>query len=250
MLNFLRNLRRKNMNSKYFKYAVGEIVLVVIGILIALSINNWNENRKDRKFEESMLGEIRGALIQDSVYFHYLIQNRINFTDSVNEVITTHFLTHDTYDKKLDSIIGYLDYGFLYQYNNGPFESFKNSGLDKIKDPALRAGLTYIYDFSLPRTKELLGYGGGFNTILSKVQEYVGSRLYIKDGKIYDSEYLRNPNELDKMKFLEFLNFNDDYLDNARLRLEGRLVEIRLAINRIDEVYPDLQKRPSLVTYN
>ncbi len=38
----------KNKTGKYFKYAIGEIVLVVIGILIALSINNWNEVRKDK----------------------------------------------------------------------------------------------------------------------------------------------------------------------------------------------------------
>ncbi|MEH6535893.1 MAG: DUF6090 family protein [Psychroserpens sp.] len=37
-----------NKTGKYFKYAIGEIVLVVIGILIAISINNWNENRKNR----------------------------------------------------------------------------------------------------------------------------------------------------------------------------------------------------------
>ena len=37
----------KNKTGKYLKYAIGEIILVVIGILIALSINNWNENRKN-----------------------------------------------------------------------------------------------------------------------------------------------------------------------------------------------------------
>ncbi|MFT4684350.1 MAG: hypothetical protein ACI9EK_001665 [Psychroserpens sp.] len=40
-----------NKTGKYFKYAIGEIVLVVIGILIALSINNWNENRKNENLE-------------------------------------------------------------------------------------------------------------------------------------------------------------------------------------------------------
>ena len=37
---------KQNKTGKYFKYAIGEIVLVVIGILLALQINNWNENRK------------------------------------------------------------------------------------------------------------------------------------------------------------------------------------------------------------
>jgi len=49
MIKFFRKIRQnlimENKTGKYFKYAIGEIVLVVIGILIALQINNWNENR-------------------------------------------------------------------------------------------------------------------------------------------------------------------------------------------------------------
>jgi uncharacterized membrane protein YidH (DUF202 family) len=49
----------KNNTGKYFKYAIGEIVLVVIGILMALSINNWNETRKlERKKQELVLNLI------------------------------------------------------------------------------------------------------------------------------------------------------------------------------------------------
>jgi hypothetical protein len=51
----------ENKTSKYLKYAIGEIVLVVIGILIALQINNWNENRKDRLKER----ELEIALMSD-----------------------------------------------------------------------------------------------------------------------------------------------------------------------------------------
>ena len=50
MIKFFRHIRQnlimENKTRKYLKYAVGEIVLVVIGILIALQVNNWNENRK------------------------------------------------------------------------------------------------------------------------------------------------------------------------------------------------------------
>ena len=49
----------ENKTGKYFKYAIGEIILVVIGILIALQINNWNENRKDRLLEQALLKQLR-----------------------------------------------------------------------------------------------------------------------------------------------------------------------------------------------
>jgi hypothetical protein len=59
MIKFFRKIRKnlikERKTSKYFKYALGEIVLVVIGILIALQINNWNEDRKDNSEEQKIL---------------------------------------------------------------------------------------------------------------------------------------------------------------------------------------------------
>ena len=59
MLKFFRNIRQnlieQNRASKYFLYAVGEILLVVLGILIALQINNWNISQKERKEEIKIL---------------------------------------------------------------------------------------------------------------------------------------------------------------------------------------------------
>ncbi len=60
MKKFFRKIRRSLLEEgkigKYFKYAIGEIILVVIGILIALQINNWNENRrvKTRSFPDTL----------------------------------------------------------------------------------------------------------------------------------------------------------------------------------------------------
>ena len=63
MIKFFRKIRQNLLSEgktgKYFKYALGEIVLVVIGILIALSLNNWNESRKDRKSENAILKDLK-----------------------------------------------------------------------------------------------------------------------------------------------------------------------------------------------
>ena len=76
MINFLRKLRSKSMKKgDYVKYALGEIILVVIGILIAVSINNWNEARRERIKENQLLSKLKteneyntASLINDSSY--------------------------------------------------------------------------------------------------------------------------------------------------------------------------------------
>ena len=71
MIKFFRHIRKsllmENKTSKYFKYAIGEIILVVIGILIALQINNWNENRKSIAMGEEYLSGIKKDLNKDLV---------------------------------------------------------------------------------------------------------------------------------------------------------------------------------------
>ena len=62
MITFFRkirqNLHSEGKTGKYLKYAIGEILLVVVGILIALQINNWNEDRKERKQEKDLLAQL------------------------------------------------------------------------------------------------------------------------------------------------------------------------------------------------
>ncbi len=69
MLKFFRNIRKnllaEGKTTKYFKYAIGEIFLVVIGILIALQISNWNENRKLKQQERSYYCKISEDLSSD-----------------------------------------------------------------------------------------------------------------------------------------------------------------------------------------
>ncbi|MBN2615621.1 MAG: hypothetical protein JXR71_07985 [Bacteroidales bacterium] len=53
--NIRRKLAAENQLTKYLRYAIGEILLVVIGILIALQVNNWNEHRKKMIFEREII---------------------------------------------------------------------------------------------------------------------------------------------------------------------------------------------------
>ncbi len=71
MIKFFRNIRKSLINqgktANYLKYAIGEIVLVVIGILIALQVNNWNEARKERIQEHLLIQSIGSDLKMDTL---------------------------------------------------------------------------------------------------------------------------------------------------------------------------------------
>jgi hypothetical protein len=72
--------------SKYLLYAFGEIVLVVIGILIALQINNWNESRKASIREANFLSDLLGNLEKDEAKLDYLSHfylKRIEYLDTL-----------------------------------------------------------------------------------------------------------------------------------------------------------------------
>ena len=95
MIKFFRkiryNLMEQNKTGKYFKYAIGEIVLVVIGILIALSINTWNEERINSSFEYSYLLRLKSEIAADTTHFiseiaiNQLINKKIQrFSDLLN----------------------------------------------------------------------------------------------------------------------------------------------------------------------
>ena len=90
----------ENNNGKYLIFAIGEIVLIVIGILIALQINNWNEAKKERQIESKILNEILSnldidlenldlALVENNVYLIHNnevlehLQNDLPLSDSL-----------------------------------------------------------------------------------------------------------------------------------------------------------------------
>ena len=122
MINFFRKSRKKladdNKYFKYSRYAIGEIVLVVIGILIALSINNWNENNKRAKFEQESLINLK----QDFVYNRNALakvieENSVNMKSGI--LILNHTGRRFKSNFEIDSILDNLASSSLYFPKNG-----------------------------------------------------------------------------------------------------------------------------------
>ncbi|OZV68023.1 hypothetical protein CA834_10255 [Winogradskyella aurantia] len=195
----------KNNTGKYLKYAIGEIILVVIGILIALGINNWNENRKNKRLEKVVLNNIFENLAIDSVQFNYY-QNQY---------------------KQIDKL--HLD---LYKFG------LKNKIVDSISEPALiRRSLYFkqlidsdfkenLYTINNTKIKEaLISYIRSINDMENvywiELAPLINDRLkpYLAEQELYNTQNwfelkkrtfkgytfneINGKNLIDKNKFLE-----------------------------------------------
>jgi type II secretory pathway pseudopilin PulG len=105
MIKLFRNIRKnliaEGKTTKYFKYAIGEIVLVVIGILIALSINNWNEQRKQKKQLDAIYTTVQQNLKTDLNNLKVPIDFFETLDSTLTNILTTNYST-----SFLDSING------------------------------------------------------------------------------------------------------------------------------------------------
>jgi hypothetical protein len=91
MIKFFRKIRQKTLTEnkfgKYLTYAIGEIILVVIGILIALSINNWNENRKNSIEEKSILENLLENLNLSKIQSEQLISEEHQLKQNLIQIL-------------------------------------------------------------------------------------------------------------------------------------------------------------------
>jgi hypothetical protein len=114
--------------GRYFKYAIGEILLVVIGILIALQINNWNEERKTRAVEVNFLKNIKADLQLNRMAIDSFITLRHDAISSSNTVL-------DYFDGKKELDLDDFNYHSLnvmdwrpFQQNDNTYQELVNSG--------------------------------------------------------------------------------------------------------------------------
>ena len=148
MIKFFRKIRQNLLSEgktgKYLKYAIGEIILVVIGILIAVSINNWNDARKDKITEQKVLKTLRSDFKSNKTQ----LQDNIDETEKMVSNISQLFKLFRMTQSELslipkDSIITELGGYATFNPSDGALTSLLLSGgLNIINNDSLKNKLT------------------------------------------------------------------------------------------------------------
>lgn len=247
MIKFFRQVRKSLINQnkmgKYFKYAIGEIILVVIGILIALQINNWNEQRIQNKEEQVALKN----LIQDFEYNYRKLDSILNETKNnmkAQFLILNHTgkktknITKKAFNFSLNRLADLNE----YYPRNGYLNDLINSGnLGIIKNQKLRNKLSswnpafnYIKDREIELEKArdrisvmIINKGSWLNADAVSTDQTVKNNVFPKSGFTIDNRNLLN--ELEFENNTENTIYQNDKLTQSHkkgLRLINEILEL------------------------
>ncbi|QBA63963.1 DUF6090 family protein [Muriicola soli] len=196
MIKFFRKIRlnlvSEGKTGKYLKYAFGEILLVVIGILIALSINNWNENRKSQKVANEIYLNLRNSLVQDSTEVQRIIKSQSKSLNVQKELILKQASQEsiEFEEINLHQLIEDIQIGvFSFFPKTGIYNSIvSNNGMDLLKSTKIKASLINLYDYQYER------YANMDATIENKYHSRLFPVIFKKIG--YVGNVTENPDQL------------------------------------------------------
>lgn len=147
-------MKRPKLPKINWRYAFGELTIVVVGILIAVALNAWWQGRQIAIEEEVVLREIHDALQQD---LGILTTQLSTFHEKARriELLSDHLARGGPYDDTLDVYFGAV-YGLdIITVNTSPYESLKSRGTGLISDASLRSEVTSLYDLGYDNLDEL-----------------------------------------------------------------------------------------------
>ncbi len=230
MINFFRKIRRKladdNKPLKYARYAIGEIVLVVIGILIALQINNWNEWRKDREKEKIILTDLADNIkinIQSLQNDIDLLQEWNHSSEIVIRVLETKLDYSDTLNQHFH--LARVTKQNLFLSNIG-YQAYKDEGLDILSNKTLSSEVIRLYEVTFPSSLSTN------NLINESYPEWDNHN--VQNFNFISGEGL-TPNNYESL-------FSDDYyLSWVKAYYQGRFTLIRTDLDLIKECERILQ---------
>ena len=238
MIKFFRKIRydllEKNKTGKYFKYAIGEIILVVIGILIALSINNWNENRKRQNEELFLLVDIKKNL--EVMIMDFTADTISNSNDIIQYSKIENYIANDLpYANELDSVFGILTFWNSPYITATAYNSLQSKGLDLIKNDTLKNDIIKLYEVHFKRLTE--DYELGENQLKSII---VNPFMIKKVKRLHNqSMNLARPTDFESLKKdVEFTNILSHIIRQRKRGLEiykSVMSEINVLIDEIDK---------------
>jgi len=222
----------ENKTSKYLKYAFGEIVLVVIGILLALQISEWNTNYKRHKTETQLLEDIHKEFLDNKEQFKVVISyHKISF-DATETLLN--MMPIDLSKIKIDTIVSLLDKTY-HNWTFNPQQSTINtlintSSFDIISNVELRKLLQNWTDLYLDYNEEEMDLR---NQVVNLYRPYM--------TKHYETRYVKNRRPFEELNWdflqsIEFKNFvgiQHRMLDNI---LNGDLNELEILSQTMDRI--------------
>ena len=146
MLRFLFKSKRNDVSPerRFWIYASGEFFLVFLGILVALQVDNWNQNRQEKKLEKILLTEMLSNLEQDLADIDWSLNFKGNCIQS-NKVVMQYLEGSLPWHDSLETHFGRLIQGTVFVNNISTYESLKSIGIDLIRNDSLRQQITYVY---------------------------------------------------------------------------------------------------------
>ena len=150
MVRLFRKIRRRLANDnqfvKYSRYAIGEILLVVIGILIALQVNNWNEKRKLQVEEVKILEELYQTISSDLAYLNGMtdiLERKLSYLKLIKrELVNENGMENDSMKRAFSFALQTT----IFTSKAGPYEVLKSNGFNLISNDSLRAQIIDLYD--------------------------------------------------------------------------------------------------------
>jgi len=140
---------RKFVEPINWRHALVEFVLIVTGILIALWLNDWNEDKRNRRAELQLLSEMRTALAED------LADNETDYqafkqTQARLIRLESHLRQHQPHSPAVDSLFGALVLTRVLRFNAGPYEVLRARGFELLSDDSLRSQIVHYYGTTYP----------------------------------------------------------------------------------------------------
>jgi len=247
MIKFFRRIRfdlmEKNKTGKYFKYAIGEIILVVIGILIALQINNWNENVKDREREQEILVDLKTSLKDNLDLCSNAFEPRLTIKNKGLEYLKKTAYEHQNLPN--DTLIIYIramQRDIIFRYDSGPYDALKSSGFELIKNKELRKQIIKSFEVTLPGfTLFINNYNDERVALEQQFEKDILNEIIVKkeDGTLEIFARIKVDNVLEHPSFISLLALEEDKYENYINRIDYIKKNMNGLINQIDkEIIP------------